>query len=215
MIDENVEIRAGKSARNADWPAVFVCDRGKVSVFSVSIISKVRNKMKQQELYRNSRIQKSKSRITLRKERAQSEKLDPTRSSRRYKFTIFCPMLMIQERLKTNIPATLENKREYDETIIQDLQDWDLVSDLTTDEFASFFVDASAKPKLLMTTSHHPLWLLMPLLPTFSTSSQTRPSDLVDVHTCHSKNWPLEPLKEDSRTCSSSTKKKRARKLMR
>jgi hypothetical protein len=63
---------------------------------------------------------------------------------------------MIQERLKTNIPATLENKREYDETIIQDLQDWDLVSDLTTDEFASFFVDASAKPKLLMTTSHHP-----------------------------------------------------------
>ena len=40
-------------------------------------VSKVRNKIKRQELYRNSKIEKSKSKITLRKERAQSEKLDP------------------------------------------------------------------------------------------------------------------------------------------
>ena len=43
----------------------------------VDNLSKVRNKIKRQELYRNSKIEKSKSKITQRKERAQAEKLDP------------------------------------------------------------------------------------------------------------------------------------------
>jgi ribosome production factor 1 len=58
--------------------------------------------------------------------------------------------------LKRNIPATLENQREYDETIITDPNDPDLLEDLAKDEFASFFSNATATPKLLITTSHHP-----------------------------------------------------------
>jgi len=65
-------------------------------------------------------------------------------------------ILICQERLKTNIPATLENKREYDETLITDPEDPQLLADLASDEFASFFADTSATPKLLITTSHHP-----------------------------------------------------------
>jgi len=61
-----------------------------------------------------------------------------------------------QERLKTNIPATLENTREYDETFVTDPNDADLLRDLSNDEFANFFADPSSKPKLLITTSHHP-----------------------------------------------------------
>jgi len=39
--------------------------------------SKVRNKIKRQELYRDSKIEKSKSKLAQRKERAEAEKLDP------------------------------------------------------------------------------------------------------------------------------------------
>jgi len=119
----------------------------------VDNLPKLQNKIKRQELYRNSKIEKSKSKITQRKERAQAEKLDPKLKEAQ---PMLRPRLMIQERLKTNIPTTLENQREYDETIIKDPQDLDLVSDLANDEFASFFADATAAPKLLITTSHHP-----------------------------------------------------------
>ena len=67
-----------------------------------------------------------------------------------------CQILTCQERLKTNIPATLENKREHDETLITDPEDPQLLADLASDEFASFFADTTATPKLLITTSHHP-----------------------------------------------------------
>jgi hypothetical protein len=40
-------------------------------------VSKIRNKIKRQELYRSSKIEKSKAKLSQRKERAQAEKLDP------------------------------------------------------------------------------------------------------------------------------------------
>jgi hypothetical protein len=43
----------------------------------VDYLPKIRNKIKRQELYRNSKIEKSESTITQRKERAQAEKIDP------------------------------------------------------------------------------------------------------------------------------------------
>jgi hypothetical protein len=43
----------------------------------VDNISKIRNKIKRQELYRNSKIEKSKAKVAQRKERAQAEKIDP------------------------------------------------------------------------------------------------------------------------------------------
>lgn len=123
---------------------------------------------------------------------------------------------MNQERLKTNIPATLENKREYDETILKDPQDPDLLADLANDEFASFFADASATPKLLITTSHHPS--LSGPTHTFAADLlnvfRDRRSDPGDVHTLPSRNSPQEPRNEHSRTCSSSMKKRLARKSM-
>ena len=43
----------------------------------VDNVSKIRNKLKRQELYRNSKVEKSKAKLTQRKERAQAEKQDP------------------------------------------------------------------------------------------------------------------------------------------
>ena len=40
-------------------------------------ISKIRNKIKRQDVYRGSKIEKAKAKLTQRKERAQAEKLDP------------------------------------------------------------------------------------------------------------------------------------------
>ena len=40
-------------------------------------VSKVRNKIKRQELYRSAKIEKSKAKVAQRKERAQAEKQDP------------------------------------------------------------------------------------------------------------------------------------------
>jgi ribosome production factor 1 len=116
----------------------------------VDNISKIRNKLKRQELFRNSKIEKSKAKIAERKQRAQAEKLDPKLKE------VYPPNPLTQERVKTNIPATLENQREYDETLITDANDPDLQSDFSSDEFASFFSSANASPKLLITTSHHP-----------------------------------------------------------
>ena len=43
----------------------------------VDNVSKIRNKIKRQELYRNSKIEKLKAKLAQRKERAQAEELDP------------------------------------------------------------------------------------------------------------------------------------------
>jgi len=43
----------------------------------VDNVSKIRNKLKRQELHRSSKIEKSKAKLTQRKERAQAEKQDP------------------------------------------------------------------------------------------------------------------------------------------
>ena len=40
-------------------------------------LSKIRNKLKRQELYRNEKHEKSKAKLNERKERAKAEKLDP------------------------------------------------------------------------------------------------------------------------------------------
>ena|SRR5579862_1677634 len=121
---------------------------------AVDNISKIKNKIKRQELFKDSKISKAKKKLAERKERAHAEKLNP--KLKEVKRAEGCRANNEQERLKTNIPATLENQREYDETIVTDPNDPDLQADLASDEFASFFADASATPKLLITTSHHP-----------------------------------------------------------
>ena len=58
--------------------------------------------------------------------------------------------------MKANVPKTLENLREYDETLVTDINEEELQADLASDEFASLFSNVNANPKLLITTSHHP-----------------------------------------------------------
>src|ERR1700738_2546933 len=120
----------------------------------VDNISKIRNKVKRHELFRNARIEKSKAKLAERKQRAQAEKFHPKLKEEHEHL----PRLPAnkQERIKTKERATLETLREFDETIIADHNDQDLQADLASDEFASFFGDANATPKLLITTSHHP-----------------------------------------------------------
>jgi ribosome production factor 1 len=114
--------------------------------------SKIRNKLKRREIFRNGKVEKSKAKVAERKQRAQAEKQDPKLKE----VTIVDCIANRQERLKTNIPATLENQREFDETIVTDHDDPDLQFDFANDEFASFFTNSNATPKLLITTSHHP-----------------------------------------------------------
>jgi hypothetical protein len=113
----------------------------------VDNISMIRNKVKRQELFRNARIEKSKAKVAERKQRAQAEKLHPKLKE----VHEHLPRVRAdkQERIKTNVPATLETLREFDETIIADHNDQDLQADLASDEFASFFNDANATPSRL------------------------------------------------------------------
>lgn len=55
-----------------DDPAV-----AKLIAMGVDNISKVRNKLKRQELFKDSKIAKAKKKLAERKERAQAEKLNP------------------------------------------------------------------------------------------------------------------------------------------
>jgi ribosome production factor 1 len=113
--------------------------------------SKIRNKIKRQDIFRNGKLEKSKAKLAERKQRAHAEKQDPNLKEVSDFIVGFAANM--QERLKTNIPATLENQREYDETIVTDHDDQ---PDFANDEFASFFNNSTATPKLLITTSHHP-----------------------------------------------------------
>lgn len=56
------------------------------------------------------------------------------------------------ERLEKNVPKTIENTREKDETIVVD--DAEVFQDEDCDEFASYFNGMS--PKILLTTSRRP-----------------------------------------------------------
>jgi ribosome production factor 1 len=55
--------------------------------------------------------------------------------------------------LADNVPNTLENTREFDETIVED--DEEVAADEATDEFSQYFQSGVA-PKILVTTSKGP-----------------------------------------------------------
>ncbi|CAG8528763.1 6080_t:CDS:2 [Dentiscutata heterogama] len=59
-----------------------------------------------------------------------------------------------QERLSKNIPKTLENTREFDETIV-DPNNSEVCEDIESDEFSAYFREGTA-PKILITTSKRP-----------------------------------------------------------
>ncbi|ORX89185.1 Brix-domain-containing protein, partial [Basidiobolus meristosporus CBS 931.73] len=92
----------------------------------------VKNKIKREELHLKQKQQKAKRKRDARERRRQEELANPEKK---------------EERLKENVPKTLENTREFDETIVENDEE-------AQDEFAQYF-DGKA-PKMLITTSKRP-----------------------------------------------------------
>ncbi|CAB11051.1 Brix domain-containing protein C4F8.04 [Schizosaccharomyces pombe] len=101
-------------------------------------MGKIKNKIVRQQQYMKALHQKNKDKLERRKERAKEEEKDPEKK---------------RLRLSENIPATIESKRVYDETIIEDKPDEELQAELKDDEFSAYFSEERKVPKLLVTTS--------------------------------------------------------------
>ncbi|KAJ3214075.1 Ribosome production factor 1 [Clydaea vesicula] len=100
--------------------------------------SKIPNKIKREDVYNKIRSQKNKDKLLKRKQQKKEEELDPS---------------LKEERLKNNLPNTLENTREFDETIVED--DEEVLKEEEIDDFSQYFND-SLQPKILVTTSRRP-----------------------------------------------------------
>ncbi|KAL2919154.1 Ribosome production factor 1 [Polyrhizophydium stewartii] len=100
--------------------------------------SRIRNKLKREEVYHQLKHTKSKSKLKERMKRKREESDNPE---------------LREERLAKNIPQTLETLREADETIVEN--DEEVFADEETDELASYFVQG-VQPKILVTTSKRP-----------------------------------------------------------
>jgi len=101
--------------------------------------NKIANKIRRETLYAREKRTKQQERLARRMELRKLEKNDADAKER---------------RLAENIPATIESKREYDETLIT-VKDDVLALEDATDEFASCF-NGSSNPKMLITTCKDP-----------------------------------------------------------
>jgi ribosome production factor 1 len=90
--------------------------------------SRIKNKLKRQELFAKLRHQKNKEKHKMRASRAKEEKENPE---------------LKEERLKTNVPDTIESKRVFDETVGAEVEG--------EDDFSSYF--DGREPKILLTTN--------------------------------------------------------------
>ncbi|CAB4433068.1 unnamed protein product [Rhizophagus irregularis] len=100
--------------------------------------SQIKNKIKREEVHARQRQEKNRRKLELRLQRRKEEAEDPSKK---------------EERLAKNVPKTLENTREFDETIV-DAEDTEVFEDEASDEFSSYFKGIS--PKMLITTSKRP-----------------------------------------------------------
>ncbi|KAL1918580.1 uncharacterized protein VTP21DRAFT_2602 [Calcarisporiella thermophila] len=100
-----------------------------------SKVTSIKNKMKREEVYQRLKAEKAREKREMRKQRKKEEEQDPS---------------LLEERLKNNVPKTLENTREFDETVVEEA-DEEVAEDEATDEFAQYFNGAA--PKILITTS--------------------------------------------------------------
>ncbi|KAL7750363.1 Ribosome production factor 1 [Sorochytrium milnesiophthora] len=101
-------------------------------------LNDIRNKRKREDVYHHRKQQKMLDKVEVKKLRKREEEADPT---------------LKEERLKNNVPNTIENTREYDETTVQ--EDEEVFADEDTDEFAGFFRNGIT-PKICVTTSRQP-----------------------------------------------------------
>lgn len=91
-------------------------------------VKSVRNKMRREKLLATIKHERNKQRHQMRARRAAEEEADPE---------------LREERLKNNVPATIESKRVYDETIGTEVE---------VDEFDQYFEEGK-QPKVLITTN--------------------------------------------------------------
>ncbi|KAJ3090984.1 Ribosome production factor 1 [Quaeritorhiza haematococci] len=97
----------------------------------------IKNKEKRLEVYHRLKALKAKAKL---KRRLKTKKIEEENPE------------LKEERLKENVPKTLENTREFDETVVED--DEEVMHDEETDEFAQYF--QGLPPKILVTTSRRP-----------------------------------------------------------
>ncbi|CAG8538410.1 4750_t:CDS:2 [Diversispora eburnea] len=101
--------------------------------------SQIKNKIKREEIHAKQKQLKSRKKIEERLRRQKEEAEDPEKK---------------KERLAKNIPRTLENVREFDETIV-DAEDLEVLEDEASDEFSKYFQEG-VSPKMLITTNKRP-----------------------------------------------------------
>ncbi|KAI3658345.1 hypothetical protein MP638_007319 [Amoeboaphelidium occidentale] len=100
--------------------------------------SDIKNKIKRGQILAKQMELKSKIKQKIRFKRRQLEQENPE---------------LKEERQKTNIPKTLENMREEDDTV-PEAEDPELAADEESDELAEYFVKGK-EPKVLVTTNKH------------------------------------------------------------
>ncbi|CAG8728575.1 8288_t:CDS:2, partial [Cetraspora pellucida] len=100
---------------------------------------KIKNKIKREEIHARRRQEKNRRKTETRLKRRKEEAKNPEKKA---------------DRLSKNIPKTLENTREFDETIV-DPDDSEVCEDEESDEFSAYFREGVV-PKILITTSKRP-----------------------------------------------------------
>lgn len=103
-------------------------------------VKSIKNKIKREEIHLREKKAKSKEKLKRRLEIKKQEAQNPE---------------LKKERLANNVPKTLENTREVDETIVAE-DDEEVMADEEGDEFAPYFNGVDSPPKMLITTSKSP-----------------------------------------------------------
>ncbi|EPX72967.1 brix domain-containing protein Rpf1 [Schizosaccharomyces octosporus yFS286] len=98
----------------------------------------IKNKIVRQQLYLKELQRRKKEKLEKRKDRAKEEEKEPEKKA---------------ARLAENVPETIESKRVYDQTVLQDEPDEEVQAEIQDDEFAAYFNEERRFPKLLVTTS--------------------------------------------------------------
>lgn len=95
------------------------------------LLKNIKNKQRRQKVYADLKHEKNKAKHKLRAERAKEERNDPS---------------LRDQRLTDNVPETIDSKRIFDETIVEELEG--------EDEFNAYF-QSEKPPKILLTTNKY------------------------------------------------------------
>ncbi|KAJ1516243.1 hypothetical protein HMI55_002714 [Coelomomyces lativittatus] len=101
-------------------------------------LSEIKNKQVRSNVFRKRKLEKTSRDVLKKNKRKKLEKENPS---------------LKEERLKNNIPKTIETTKEYQDNIVG--EDEEIFADEDTDEFASFF-NQGYSPKICITTNIGP-----------------------------------------------------------